>query len=215
MMDSAVCGRPVVQRRMMTGATARSHRSIHFFDCAKLAPEMWANGGGMTRTIAKRCADDHTVHWRVSVATLNGSAKFLLFPGLDRTLLPLDEGAVDLHSPDGASIARPGQPVRFSGDLQIWASVSAQPVNVLNVMIPRGAWQAGVSVSTHSLRVTPASTHLVLCVAGEWRVGSSLLNSLSLLPLTGIWFDGRREEVDLHAVGPHARLVSIAIDPVE
>ncbi|MBB5398081.1 environmental stress-induced protein Ves [Paraburkholderia sp. JPY162] len=97
----------------------------------------------MTRTIAKRCADDHTVDWRVSVATLNGSAKFSLFPGLDRTLLPLDEGAVDLHSQDGASIARLGQPVRFSGDLQIWASVSAQPVNVLNVMTRRGAMMEG------------------------------------------------------------------------
>ena len=81
--------------------------------------------------------------------------------------------------------------------------------------MPAAKPTAAVSVATHSLRVTPASTHIVLCVAGEWRVGSSLLNSVSLQPMTGIWFEGRREEIDLHAVGLGARLVSIAIAGVE
>ena len=195
-------------------ATQPSHRSIHFFDCAKLEPEAWANGGGITRTVAKQCADDHALNWRVSIATLNGPAKFSVFPGLDRTLLLLDDGAVDLHSQDGASIARPGQPVQFSGDLLMWASVSAQAVNVLNVMTRRDAYRTAVSVATHSLRVTPGSAHLLLCVDGQWRVGSALLNSVPLEPMTGVWFDGQREELDLHAVGPGARLVSIATTPV-
>jgi environmental stress-induced protein Ves len=213
MIDALSPERVSVQRH---GTTARpSHQSIHFFDCSKLAPEPWANGGGTTRTVALQSADDHAVDWRISIATLNGASRFSLFPGLDRTLLLLDEGAVDLHSQDGASVARPGQPVQFSGDLLMWASMSVQPVNVLNVMTRRGAYRAAVSVATHSLRVTPASTHIVLCVAGEWRVGSSLLNSVSLQPMTGIWFEGRREEIDLHAVGLGARLVSIAIAGVE
>ncbi|TKC79244.1 HutD family protein [Trinickia terrae] len=192
-----------------------SQQSIHFFDCAQLVPEAWANGGGSTRTIAKRAAGDGGIEWRVSLATLNGPAKFSQFPGVDRTLLLLDEGAVDLHSQDGAWFARPGQPVQFPGDLLIWASVPARPVGVLNVMTRRGAWQASVDMASDSLRISAASTHLVLCVAGQWSVAGALFNGVSLEPMTGIWIDGRREEIDLHAVGPGARLVSIAIDPVE
>jgi hypothetical protein len=51
-----------------------SQQSIHFFDCAQLAPEAWASGGGTTRTIAKRAGDDGGIEWRVSLATLNGPA---------------------------------------------------------------------------------------------------------------------------------------------
>ncbi len=192
-----------------------SQHSIHFFDCARLSPEAWANGGGTTRTIAKRASDDGRLVWRVSLATLNGPAQFSRFPGLDRTLLLLDDGAVDLHSQDGAWFARPGQPVRFPGDLLIWASVPARPVDVLNVMTRRGACHASVNVASHSLRITAASTHLILCIAGQWSLASALLNGVSLQPMTGIWIDGRREEIDLRAMGPGARLVSIAIDAAE
>jgi uncharacterized protein len=192
-----------------------AQQSIHFFDCAQLAPEAWANGGGTTKTIAKRASDDGGLDWRVSLATLNGPAKFSQFPGFDRTLLLLDDGAVDLHSQDGAWFARPGQPVQFPGDLLIWASVPARPVEVLNVMTRRGACQAAVHVASHSLRITAASTQLVLCVAGQWSAASALLNGVSLQPMTGIWIDGRREEIDLRAMGPGARLVSIAIDAAE
>ncbi|MGF6972782.1 Cd2+/Zn2+-exporting ATPase [Paraburkholderia sp. JPY465] len=177
-----------------------SQHSIHFFDCAQLAPETWANGGGITRTIAKRASDDGGIEWRVSLAALNGPGRFSQFPGLDRTLLLLDDGALDLHSQDGAWFARPGQPVQFSGDLLIWASVRARPVEVLNVMTRRGACQARVNVASHSLRITAASTQLVLCVEGQWGVTSALLNGVSLQPMTGIWIDGRREEIDRSAV---------------
>ena len=92
MIDALSPDRVSVQRH---GTTARpSHQSIHFFDCSKLAPEPWANGGGTTRTVALQSADDHAVDWRISIATLNGASRFSLFPGLDRTLLLLDEGAV-------------------------------------------------------------------------------------------------------------------------
>ncbi|WP_109477509.1 HutD family protein [Paraburkholderia sp. C35] len=216
MIDTLLSERVPTRRHRTKGTLAQpSHASIRFFDCTSLAPEPWANGGGTTRTVAQQSTDDHALDWRVSIATLDGPAKFSVFSGLDRTLVLLDEGTVELHSQDGASVARPGQPVQFSGDLLMWASMSVRPVNVLNVMTRRGACHAAVSVATHSMRVSPASTHLLLCVAGEWRVGSSLLNSVSLQPMTGIWLEGRREEIDLHAVGLGARLVSIGIAAVE
>ncbi|NPT54641.1 HutD family protein [Paraburkholderia elongata] len=58
----------------------------------------------------------------LSHATLSGAAKFSQFPGFDRTLVLLDDGAVDLHSQDGQLVARAGQPVQFSGDLHVWVT---------------------------------------------------------------------------------------------
>jgi uncharacterized protein len=193
---------------------AASQPAVRFFNCATLAPEPWANGGGVTRTIARGAEDDEGAQWRVSVATLSGAAKFSQFPGFDRTLVLLDDGAVDLHSQDGQLIARAGQPVQFSGDLHVWVTLAAKPVNVLNVMTRREACRATVSVHTNSLRVMPAANQLLLSVDGQWTLSSSLLRNVSLAPMNGLWLEHRYEALDLSPLGPGARLLSIAIEPL-
>lgn len=193
---------------------AGSQPAVRFFNCANLSPEPWANGGGVTRTIARGPEDDTDVHWRVSLATLSGTAKFSQFPGFDRTLVLLDDGSVDLHSQDGQLIARAGQPVQFSGDLHVWVTLVAKPVHVLNVMTRREVYRATVSAHTHSLRVTPAASQLLLSVNGQWTLASSLLRNVSLAPMNGIWLEQRHEALDLSPLGPGARLLSIAIEPL-
>jgi uncharacterized protein len=188
--------------------------AVRFFNCAALTPEPWANGGGVTRTIARGAGNDDGVPWRVSLATLSGAAKFSQFPGFDRTLVLLDDGAVDLHSQDGQLVARAGQPVQFSGDLHVWVTLAVKPVQVLNVMTRRETCRAIVSAHTDSLRVTPAASHLLLSVDGSWTVSSSLLRNVSLAPMNGLWLEHRHEALDLSPLGPGARLLSIAIDPL-
>ncbi|MGF6595402.1 environmental stress-induced protein Ves [Paraburkholderia sp. GAS448] len=191
-----------------------SQPAVRFFNCASLAQEPWANGGGVTRTIARGPEDDTGVHWRVSLATLSGAARFSQFPGFDRTLVLLDDGSVDLHSQDGQLIARAGQPVQFSGDLHVWVTLAVKPVHVLNVMTRREACRATVSMHTHSLRVTPAASQLLLSVDGQWTLASSLLRNVSLAPMNGIWLEQRHEALDLSPLGPGAKLLSIAIEPL-
>jgi environmental stress-induced protein Ves len=145
---------------------------------------------------------------------LSGTARFSQFPGFDRTLVVLDDGAVDLHSQDGQLIARTGQPVQFSGDLHVWVTLATKPVQVLNVMTRRDACRASVGVHTHSLRVTPAANQLLLSVDGQWALSSSLLRNVSLAPMNGIWLEQRHEALDLRPLGPGARLLSIAIEPL-
>ncbi|WP_052405903.1 HutD/Ves family protein [Paraburkholderia heleia] len=191
--------------------------AVRFIDCARIAPEPWANGGGTTRTIAcgpAQANQNAAAPWRVSLARLDGPAKFSQFQGYDRTLLPVDDGAIDLHSQDGQLLARAGQPVHFSGDLHVWVNLPARPVNVLNVMCKRGAFRARVSVAAHSLRVTPAPAHLLVSLAGQWNVESTLLRGVTLPPLNALWISGRPEELALRPSGPGAQLASIAIEAV-
>ncbi|WP_321816335.1 MULTISPECIES: HutD family protein [unclassified Paraburkholderia] len=188
--------------------------AVRFIDCTRLVPKPWANGGGVTRTLARGPQQHGAAAWRVSIATLDGAAKFSQFPGYDRTLLPIDDSMIDLRSQDGQLLARAGQPVHFSGDLHVWVNLPTRPVNVLNVMCKRGVTRARVSVAAHSLRVTPASTHLLVSLAGQWSVESTLLRGVTLPPLHAMWISGRPEELALRPSGPGAQLASIAIDAV-
>lgn len=195
-------------------ADAAELYAVRLIDGARVPAEPWANGGGTTRTLARGREQNGAAPWRVSVATLDGPAKFSQFPGYDRTLLPIDDGAIDLHSQDGQLLARSGQPVHFSGDLHVWVNLPARPVNVLNVMCKRGAFRARVSVAAHSLRVTPATTHLLVSLAGQWNVESALLRGVMLPPLNALWISGRPEELALRPSGPGAQLASIAIEAI-
>ena len=186
--------------------------AVRFIDCMRVPPEPWANGGGTTRTLARGPEQHGAAPWRVSIATLDGPAKFSQFAGYDRTLLPIDDAAIDLHSQDSQLLARAGQPVHFSGDLHVWVNLPARPVSVLNVMCKRGAYRARVSVAAHSLRVTPAATHLLVSLAGQWNVESALLRGVTLPPLNALWISGRPEELALRPSGPGSRLASIAIE---
>lgn len=188
--------------------------AVRFVDFARVLPEPWANGAGTTRTLARGPERRGVSPWRVSVATLDGPAKFSQFHGYDRTLLPINDGAIDLHSQDGHLLARSGQPVHFSGDLHLWVNLPARPMNVLNVMCKRGACRARVNVASHSTRVTPATTHLLVSLSGNWSVESALLRGVTLSPLTALWLTGRPEELALQSSGPAAQLASIAIEAV-
>lgn len=194
---------------------ASHYPCVRFIDCAQLEPEAWANGAGVTRTIASRVDSDGNVDWRVSLATLDGSARFSQFPGIDRILVPIDNTSVELRAQDGHLVAHPIVPAHFPGDLPVWTTDIVRPTHVLNVMTRRVACRATVSVATHSRRVTPASTHLLICAAGQWRFSSASLSAQTLLPMHGLWLDGRGEELDLQSDALDSRLISIAIEPVE
>ncbi len=206
-------GRSAASAHAAGGHAAPHYPGVRFVDCTRIAPEAWANGAGVTRMIARRAGADGDADWRISLATLEGSARFSQFPGIDRTLVPVDDASVELHLQDGHLIALPTQPAHFSGDLLMWTSGIVRPTHVLNVMTRRAACRAAVVVTTHSRRITPAATHLLICAAGQWHVGSALLSTQTLVPLHGLWLEGRGEELDLRPAAPESRLISIAIEP--
>ena len=106
-----------------------------------VAPQPWANGGGVTRELVR--ADDGA--WRVSLADIDADGPFSSFPGTKR-LLALVDGTVLRLVVDGVEhVVEPGRPFHFAGDAEVTASLPEGPVRVLNVFASR-AVEAFVTV---------------------------------------------------------------------
>ncbi len=106
-----------------------------------VAPQPWANGGGVTRELLR--ADDGA--WRVSLAEIDTDGPFSCFPGT-RRLLTLVDGTVLRLVVDGVEhVVEPGRPFDFAGDVEVTASLPEGPVRVLNV-IASGDVEAFVTV---------------------------------------------------------------------
>lgn len=107
----------------------------------------WKNGLGSTTEIARWPGDDGPdFTWRVSVASVDCSGPFSLFPGYDRILIPLD-GGMTLDTEGVRTSIRPLSPHAFPGDVLTFGSPEAGlPVRDLNIMTARGRARATVEI---------------------------------------------------------------------
>lgn len=126
----------------MTGAGVTVTRA------AKHNQMLWANGRGSTLELARepRKAELSAIEWRISVATLGEPGPFSHLPGLDRTLMVLDDALVVLDVDGAASRLGRFDQVEFSGE-SATALVDVWPkARDLNVMCRRGRWKASIAV---------------------------------------------------------------------
>src|SRR3954451_5154614 len=96
-------------------ATSAAPHLVRFADCT---PEPWANGGGVTRVIAKGQFDGGSsdYDWRLSVADVSTSGAFSRLPGVDRVII-LTDGPGLLLTIDGREHELvPFQPLPFAGE---------------------------------------------------------------------------------------------------
>ncbi|MEO6571979.1 MAG: HutD family protein [Ilumatobacteraceae bacterium] len=129
----------------------------------------WKNGGGVTREIARHTVGDGW-HWRISIAEVSSDGPFSIFDGMSRILTVIEGDGVDLHSSEGTTSARLGEPVRFSGDLPIECRLVNGPIRDLNVIYDASAVDASVSLleGPEQLALGPGQGG---CLALEGRVG--------------------------------------------
>jgi uncharacterized protein len=71
------------------------------------------------------------------MATVAADGPFSAFPGIDRVLMVLAGGGMDLHLPDGSHRLMPGQMLSFAGEVPVQASLAAGPIEDLNLMVRR------------------------------------------------------------------------------
>jgi environmental stress-induced protein Ves len=193
--------------------------TVSRFDGHLIEPEPWANGKGVTRTIARGGLDGET-QWRVSLATLNGAAEFSRFEGFERILLPVDAQTLQLQSTEGQLIAHRNHPAHFSGDLRVWIAALPRPVEVLNVMTRRGSSRTRLEVFTQTASVNSACVHLLLGLAGQWTVRGTRLGDVVLGPLQGLLIENVDDALTCEAAaaaadtttGSAPALASIAIE---
>lgn len=95
-----------------------------------VAPQPWANGGGITRVLVERPG------WRISVAEIEGCAPFSSLPGVDRILIPLSESGVTLEIEGIERRVPPREAIAFRGEDRVVGD-SAGRIWVLNLMAHR------------------------------------------------------------------------------
>lgn len=144
----------------------------------------WRNGRGTTLELASEPSTQASTEastvvrdfaWRVSIASVLEDGPFSLFPGVERTLVVLDEGALELDHGHAAPRARIGalEPYVFAGEWPTTCRLLDRPVRDLNVMTRRGEARATVEVlRAGASRVLALDTRIVLVFAAR---GTSIL----------------------------------------
>ncbi|MFF8605800.1 HutD family protein [Streptomyces sp. NPDC015346] len=162
---------------------------MHPFDVETLTAGRWRNGGGSTREIVSWPAGAEEFQWRASVADIDRDGPFSAFPGVDRTLTLLSGDGVRLTAPGTFDrTARAGEPLVFSGDLELTAELpDGGRCRVLNIMVRRGRRAARVDRATGPVVVPTGHAGVFHVLRGHWRTDAEAR------PLTvgqGLWWDG-------------------------
>ncbi len=133
--------------------------------------QRWRNGAGSTIEIAREpAAGDFT--WRLSMAAVQESGAFSLFPQVDRTLLLLEGAGMELDfGPHGrVTIDRPFVPVAFAGDWTTSCTLLDGPVRDLNLMVDRRVARADVRVLNAGDTRPAAAITLLYALHGDSHV---------------------------------------------
>lgn len=116
---------------------------------ARSASSSWKNGLGKTTELAIHPpgAGSDDFEWRVSIAQLDASAPFSVYPGIERCLAVLQgEMAMVRQSqpplPMPVTLTPNSQPIRFSGSDLVEGQVLRGPVLDFNVMCKASHWRA-------------------------------------------------------------------------
>ena len=184
---------------------------LHRFDTAQLTPMPWKNGGGTTREIASwpPGAGIDAFDWRVSIATIVKAAPFSLFPGVDRTIMLLEGGSVQLHADDGSFDHRldAHQPFSFSGDVALGCTMWGGESTDFNVMSRRARCRSEVQVLAGAQSIDAAPHGLLMSLRGSWQAGEQTLDEGE-----GLWWADSPSAWDLSPAAtavPGARLVAV------
>lgn len=133
----------------------------------------WKNGGGWTTLIAvwPESAGDDDFGWRLSIAEIERSQPYSIFPGVDRRQLLLSgPGLLLSNSGERHLLAKPYDAAGFSGDTALMCE-PAGPCRVLNLMTRRGTVNAEVAVLHGNVSIKAGTGPLLLHVAaGEYRL---------------------------------------------
>ena len=147
-------------------------KSINFED---LPATPWKNGGGVTRELAcfPAGASFEDFLWRISIADINRSGPFSVFPGIDRVIALLDGDGMVLNFDDGRTHAlnTPLLPFRFRGEDHVCANLAGCASRDINLMLRRGAVDGKMELRRESGAMTCGSGFVALfCAAGQWRI---------------------------------------------
>jgi len=153
----------------------------------------WKNGGGSTTELLIHppgATLEGGFLWRLSTAEVAVSGPFSPFPGVDRTLMLLAGGGLELdHGGHGLQrLERPLEPVSFPGEWPTFGRLQDGPCRDFNVMTARGGARHGLTVLHLGRKQVPlprAEVRAAYCVRGRITLGGDLLDEGGLRVDTG------------------------------
>lgn len=141
----------------------------------------WRNGGGETSEIAvaPSASGIADFSWRLSIARIDGDGEFSAYPGVDRLLMPLSAGGLDLLVEGVRRIIPRFKVIPFAGEADVSAVGVTAPSLDLNVMVRREfgtaslaceAVERSILVSNHSGEVMA-----IIALDGDLRVNGECI----------------------------------------
>jgi uncharacterized protein len=173
----------------------------------------WKNGGGTTAEIASfpEGSGFETFGWRISMADVETDGPFSTFPGIDRTLIVLRGGGLELDV-EGASMIldEPSSKLSFSGDDATVGRLLSGPIRDLNVMTRRGRFTHRTRLVRSGVALLAEDTCAGFIVALDGSFDVTLNGAIhSLQALDTLALEATQELIQLSGNG-RAILVEIA-----
>ncbi len=155
---------------------------MHIVPPEEFQVQVWKNGGGVTREIAREDRDGSLL-WRLSIAEVASDGPFSAFTGLSRILTVIEGAGLHLHTPQGRLDALPLVPVAFSGDLAVDSRMISGPIRDFNVIWDATRLSASVRFVAGDLPACPAGPgvfYALLALTGSGLAITAGLSSGSL-----------------------------------
>jgi uncharacterized protein len=126
--------------------TALDPAQVEIVRFAELSLVPWRNGGGVTREVAVGGSGGQDFDWRISIADVNVSGPFSIFPGVDRIITLVDGDRMDLVIDGVEHLLGLHEPFTFDGASRTSCRLPSGPTRDLNVMTRRGRQSAAVAI---------------------------------------------------------------------
>ncbi|TDR48428.1 hypothetical protein DFR29_10148 [Tahibacter aquaticus] len=123
---------------------------IRRLDSSHYRRMVWKNGGGITTEIARSPAAGDDFDWRISIAEIAQDGDFSIFPDVDRELMLLDGGGIELliGSEENVILDTRYRKHAFPGEAPVSCRLLDGPTRDFNVMVRRGRCRAELLART-------------------------------------------------------------------
>ena len=147
-------------------------------------PQPWVNGRGTTSQVIiwPHGSTLATFGWRVSIADMVTESAFSALPGIDRTLVALAGGGINLLIDGQAITLDPFDIARFSGDSVVSGGPRSAATHDLNLMVRRphrATLQVFAEPQTHTLQPRLGHTFVAIVADGTAELSTTELSTVA------------------------------------
>lgn len=153
----------------MSNSKSSEPPKLEYYGEADYQSMPWKNGGGQTLELLRQ-ASSNRYAWRISIADIDASTVFSLFPGYHREQVLLAGNGFRLSESLTvvADVSGVGSTSSFEGEDRIFCQLHDGPVQVLNVINNRRHCRVHLCVvGAGSLKRIAATTSLLMVFASQ------------------------------------------------